>query len=248
MKYAIIENEEISRLNLLNIIKNIRPSFECVFMAETVADTVEYFSTQQDVQLVFMDVELGDSDCFNIFKQIEMDLPIVFTTAYDEYALRAFKVNSIDYLLKPIMEDDVLHAIEKLEKSLEKKNDYRNLAKEMALAPRGRLLVGNSAGYSLVKTEDIAWVEAEDKTILLVLKNGRKMITDLPSLGDVIAKLDPNVFWQVSRSVVASVDSIAKVSKFFKGRLSVELRAKDLTRTEIVSSQRKQKFLEWLGY
>ena len=119
MKYAIIENEEISRLNLLNIIKNIRPSFECVFMAETVADTVEYFSTQHDVQLVFMDVELGDSDCFNIFKQIEMDLPIVFTTAYDEYALRAFKVNSIDYLLKPIMEDDVLHAIEKLEKSLE---------------------------------------------------------------------------------------------------------------------------------
>lgn len=248
MKYAIIENEEISRLNLLEIIKSIRPTYECVFMGETVADTVEYFSTHHDVQMIFMDIQLGDGNCFNIFNHVEIDLPIIFTTAYDEYALQAFKVNSVDYLLKPIMEEDVLAAITKLEKIQQKKHNYQDLAKDLAANPRDRLLIGNNAGYVLVKTSDIAWLEAEDKLITIVMKNGRRMITDLPSLGDAMAKLDPNAFFLLSRSVVASIDSIAKVSKYFKGRLSVELRAHDITRTEVVSSQRRTDVLQWLGY
>lgn len=248
MKYAIIENEEISRINLLEIIKKIRPTYECVFTGETIADTVEYFSTHHDVQLLFMDIQLGDGNCFNIFSHVEIDIPIIFTTAYDEYALQAFKVNSVDYLLKPIIEEDVMSAICKLEKIQHLKHNYQDIAKVLTTNRRDRMLIGNNAGYALVKTEDIAWFEAEDKIITIVMKNGRRMITDLPSLGDAMSKLDPNVFFLLTRSVIASIDSITKVSKYFKGRLSVELKALDYSRTEIVSSQRRTEVLKWLGY
>ena len=248
MKYAIIENEAFARMSLQSIMKKLRPSYECAFEGETVAESVAYFSTHHDVDFVFMDVALGDGDCFNIFHQIDLKLPIIFTTAYDEYAVRAFKVNSIDSLLKPILEEDVAFAMNKLEGQLGKQRDYHDLVNNLQQGSRGRLLIGTSAGYLLIKTEDVAWLEAEDKIIQLVLKKGRKVITDFPSLGDALDKLDPNVFFQLSRSVVASVDSIVRVSKFFKGRLSVELKAQDLARTEIVSSQRRQDLLDWLGY
>ncbi len=250
MKYAIIENEEFAFINLKEVISAVRPNYECIFSAETVKDSVEYLSRPNDVGLIFMDIELDDGNCFEIFKQVDIQTPIIFTTAYDEYAIKAFKVNSVDYLLKPVAEEDVERAIHKFE-SMHSASmpDYSNIAAEIAkYHQRQRILIGDGSGYSFVYTDDIGWFEAEDKYITIVLTDGKRRLTDISSLANVISVLDPNRFFQLSRSVVASIDVIGKVSKYFKGRLKAELTAGTERRTEIVSAARRLEFLDWLGH
>lgn len=135
MKYAIIENEVFARLNLQNIVETLRPGYRLVFTAETVADAIAGISSNSDLDLVFMDIELDDGNCFEIFDRIMVKTPVIFTTAYDDYAIKAFKVNSIDYLLKPVVEDDMKAAIEKFEEHTAPSGngiDYQQLSKAMA--------------------------------------------------------------------------------------------------------------------
>ncbi|MGN0238377.1 MAG: LytR/AlgR family response regulator transcription factor [Lepagella sp.] len=251
MKYAIIENEKFAMINIREVIKSVRPDYTCVFTAETIEECVEYFSRTPDVQLIFMDIELDDGNCFEIFRQVDIKTPIIFTTAYNEYAIQAFKVNSIDYLLKPVAEEDVERAIKKYETihSAPALPDYQEIANRLAPKPtRRRILISDKNGYSFVTTDEIAWFEAEDKYVSIVLNSGDRLFTDFASLSDVIEVLDPDRFFHISRNVVASIDSIAKISKFFKGRLQVDIIASDKTRTEMVSAARRVDFLEWLGH
>lgn len=249
MKYAIIENEEFARINLREVIESVRPGYKCVFTAETVEECIGYFSADPDIQLVFMDIELDDGNCFEIFRRTEIKTPIIFTTAYDEYAIQAFKVNSIDYLLKPVSEEDVERALRKFESiQSHSPRDYRDMAAEITSRRRHRILISDSGGYSFVSTDDIAWFEAEDKYISIVLLSGKRLLTDFASLSDVMEALDPDRFFQISRKVVASIESIGKISKYFKGRLQVNLEVSNEKRTETVSAARRAEFLGWLGH
>lgn len=251
MKYAIIENEEFARINLRNVIETVKPEYECVFTAETVEECVRYFSSSPDAQLIFMDIELDDGDCFELFRNVKVNIPVIFTTAYDKYALKAFKVNSIDYLLKPISESDVLEALVKFENITAPRaaSDYRQIAEDLSKKrTRHRMLINNGDVYSFIHTDEIAWFEAEDKYVSIVMKTGKKTLTDFASLGEILQVLDSNEFFQVSRSAVASISSISKISKYFKGRLRVELKAGDTTRIETVSAARRPEFLDWLGH
>lgn len=250
MKYAIIENEEFARINLMEVIKSVRPDYECVFTAETVEDCVDYFSKNYDAQIIFMDIELDDSDCFELFRRTDIKTPVIFTTAYDKYAIDAFKVNSIDYLLKPVSEEDVERAIKKFESMQPGEDrDYREISAEIVKArTRRRILISDRAGYSFVSTDDIAWFEAEDKYISIVLLTGKRILTDFASLSDVVEVLDPDRFFHISRNVVASIDSIGNVSKYLKGRLRVVLEIPGESRTETVSAARRSEFLGWLGH
>ena len=249
LKYAIIENEEFARLNLQNIIESICPESTLLFTAETIEESVESISLHQDCDVIFLDIELDDGNCFEIFRKIEVKPPVVFTTAYDEYAVKAFKVNSIDYLLKPISESDVTIAVKKLYNSMHRNRDYLQAADEMSeYKKRNRMLVCTGTEYMHINTTEIAWFEAEDKYVNIVTVSGRKIITSFESLPYVMKALDSNQFFQLSRSVVASITSISRVSKYFKGRLKVELRAGEHIRTEIISAARRNQFLEWLGH
>lgn len=250
MNYAILENEEFARRNLRNIIQNIRNDAVCVFMAESVAEAVSYFSKDPELDLIFMDIELDDGNCFEIFKQCDLRFPVIFTTAYDEYAVRAFKVNSIDYLLKPYGDDDVRAAIKKYEQRvMPVQPDYPAVGHEISRSrARSRILISSGDTYTYMRTEEIAWVEAGDKYISVILAGGRSVLTDFASLGDVLDVLDPEEFYQVSRSVIASIGSISKISKYFKGRLIVQLKAGQTERNETVSAARRDEFLAWLGH
>lgn len=251
MKYAIIENEIFARLNLQSIVENLRPSYELVFTAETVTDSIAGISSNSDLDLVFMDIELDDGICFDIFDKIKVKPPVIFTTAYDDYAIKAFKVNSIDYLLKPVSEDDVEAAIKKYEERSAPAAtaiDYQRLSKAMAATRANtRILVTDGDDYSFVNIADIAWFEAANKYIFVKLNDGTSHLTESTSLSEVLPALDPDKFFQLSRSVVTSVEAIVKVSKFFKGRLHVTLQAGPIKRSEIVSAARRQDFLNWLG-
>lgn len=256
MRYAIIENEEFARLSLQHTIEALRPGYECIFTAETISECIHFFNTSPDLQLIFMDIELGDGSCFEIFNQIDIDIPIIFTTAYDEYAIRAFKENSIDYILKPVTEEDLELALKKFERivgriegdTFSRTPHYSEFASGMSKRNHERVLISNGDGYSFVNIADVAWAEAGDKYITLVLKDGTMCITDLKSLGEVAEVFPSDTFYQVSRSVITSIDSIAKVCKFFKGRLRIQLEAGTHTRTETLSAPRREDFLNWFGY
>lgn len=249
MKYAIIENEEFARINLREMVKTLRPDYILAFTAETIEESVRNLKKSADINLIFMDIELDDGNCFEIFNQTDIKIPVIFTTAYDEYAVRAFKVNSIDYLLKPISEDEVETAIRKFEKRNSIVHDYRQVTKEFSSQKiHKRLLISDGAGYSFVHTEDIAWFEAEDKYVSIRLKSGKSLFTDYASLSDLTQILDPESFFQISRSVISSISAITKIDKYFKGRLQVKLQAGSEHRTETVSAARRPEFLEWLGH
>ena len=115
INYAIIENEEYAKRMLEHSISTLRPDYRLVFTSDNIADTVDWLASRADVDLIFMDIELDDGNCFDIFNQVHVDTPVIFTTAYDDYAIKAFKVNSVDYLLKPVKQSELQTALTKME-------------------------------------------------------------------------------------------------------------------------------------
>lgn len=246
MRYAVIENEEIARQSLCAMVARIRPNYELAFTAESVAETVSALRVN-DVDLIIMDVELTDGDCFEIFNRTRIVTPIVFTTSYSEYMLRAFKVNSIDYLLKPVTPDDLAQTLEKFETIVATRAapDYADFASKAS--PRNRILTVSGDNYDYVLIEDIAWLVSEEKCIFAVLADGRRRLTEYANLTSAAETVSGHDFFQVSRSVLASISAVDRVSKWFGGRLAVTLHAGNATLRETVSAARRDSFLAWLG-
>lgn len=246
MRYAVIENEEIARQSMCAMMARVRPDYELAFTAESVVGTVEALR-DHPVDLVIMDVELTDGDCFEIFGRVRVTTPVIFTTSYSEYMLRAFRVNSIDYLLKPVTPDDLARALEKFETlaSTRQVPDYAAFARKAS--PRNRILTVSGDNYDYVLIEDIAWMVSEDKCIFAVLSDGRRRLTEYPNLASAAEAVRGHDFFQVSRSVLAAISAVCGVSKWFGGRLVVTLRAGQSTQRETVSAARRDSFLAWLG-
>lgn len=256
MNYVIIENERLALDLMKAIIKRVRPEWELIFTAATVADTVNFFEVNPDVDICFMDVELNDGDCFSIFSQIDVGVPVIFTTAYDDFILKAFKVNSIDYLLKPILETDVEQAILKYERFHAKRATsnieiYRHL-KELSDANRSkpslhRVLTVSGDRYSFVPVDNIAWLISEDKYVYVVDLEGNRKLTTFTTLGEAHEMLDRDSFFYLRRNLICSAEAIKSVSKYFKGRLKVTLTSGVHEVEAIVTSEKRQIFLNWLG-
>lgn len=249
MKYAIIENERVSLESLRQKVESVRRGYELTFTAESVEEAVEYFSGQPEAELVFMDIELVDGNCFDIFEQVEVKSYIIFTTAYDEYAIRAFKVNSVDYLLKPITEDAVRTAIDKLERMQgATRMDYRRLGEEVhKRKPRRRLLLMSGDNYFYEELGNVSYFLSEEKYVYAVLLSGRRRMTEFKNLTEAEELLRGADFFQVSRNILASINSISKVSRFFNGRLKVIVKAGDEEQEVVVSAARRKQFLDWMG-
>lgn len=258
MRYAIIENEEFARLLLCGMIAEMRPEWTCVFTAESVEDTLEYLrGLKVQPDLIFMDIELDDGNCFDIFKNINIESPVVFTTAFKDFALQAFDVNSVGYLLKPITREkltQMLCKIENLGRFLKSSphNDSAIPLQDLRLpkqtASHGRILISHRDSYTFISSDEVAFFTAEDKCVSVTLKNGTSYLTDFSTLSECMEILDSNRFFHIARNMVANIESISKVTKFFKGRLNVEIRVGDTSQIVTVSSARKAEFLKWLGH
>lgn len=256
MRYAIIENEAFARMHLQDIISRLRPEAALVFTCESVEESVEMLSRHRDLDLIFMDIELVDGTCFDIFESTVVSSPVIFTTAYDRYALKAFKVNSVDYILKPIMEGDVEFALSKYEASraASPSIDYKSLL-ETLLPPSAaaekaypqRILVASGDNYSYVPVQEIAWLFSEDRYVFLYLHGGTKKMTDLTNLGKAEQMLDPKSFFRISRNIIASITAVKTTSKYFKGRLKIALSAGSIEEKVILSATKRSDFLNWLG-
>ena len=251
MNFAIIEDEPYSAESLKFTMQKLYPAYKLAFMSATIAESVEQIKANPQLDLIFMDIELADGNSFDIFKEVNVAVPVIFTTSYNEYAVQAFKVNSIDYLLKPFSDADLALAITKFERYQERNKPAipQELIQQLSMSSKRPMRIRIEAGdnYKYVNLDEVAYFLSEDKYVLAVLKTGRKVITSFANLQDLEDLLPESEYFRVTRSVVASIGSIKSVSKFFRGRLSVIIEAGNTEERVMISSTRREAFLNWLG-
>lgn len=248
MKVILVEDEKHARDNLEHLLLEISPEIEILAKLESVKRTVEWLSNNQ-ADLIFLDIHLADDLSFKIFDQIKVTTPVIFTTAYDKYALKAFKVNSIDYLLKPIDEEELAASIEKFKTTQSTSGvDYSQI-QELINQPKKqyqqRFLVTRRDKIKSLVVDQIAFFEGEDRYVYLVNKEGNRFIVDY-KLSDLEEILDPKIFFRLNRSFIAHFDAIDLITGVSKSRLKVELTPK-AKRDIIVSSANTKHFKAWLN-
>lgn len=252
MKVLIIEDESLLAKELQRTLKSIRPDFEVVHVIRSVAEGIEWFSEKRNIDLIISDIQLMDGTSFELFKHIQISTPIVFTTAYDEFAIKAFKLNSIDYLLKPIDEKDLVASINKYEtlwgtkKVLDIEVLNHLISKNTEQTYKSKFLIRVGDQYKKVESEDIGFFFAEGNTVYLVQKNGKKLIVD-HSLDQVTPQLDPKKFFRVNRQLLLNNSSIRGIHKYFNSRLKLEIHP-TYEQEVLVTRSRVNDFLNWMDY
>ena len=247
MKYLIVEDERFAYEEIKRMVEQLRPDYVFAGRTESVADTVNFLKNNF-VDLILLDIRLADGTCFEIFEQMKISTPVIFTTAYDEHAIRAFKVNSIDYLLKPIEESDLLLALEKYELLKVEKQpaiDYKKLEEALlGKQTKNRFIVQVGDAYHHINTNDIAFFYSEDKVVFLHTFSGKRHIIDY-TLGQIEQQLNRKMFFRVSRNCIANINSIKKISKYFNSRIKLTLQP-ECPFEILVSRVRVSDFMKWI--
>lgn len=205
---------------------------------------------ESDVSLVFCDIQLADGLSFEIFEHVKVSTPVIFTTAYDEYAIQAFKTNSVDYILKPIDIDELELAIEKFERFFQKETgkaskvkDFSAILESIAVKNyRNRYLIKVGEKLHSILSDDIAYFFSEDKSNYIARYDGKTFIID-KSMDQIFAELNPERFFRINRSCILAMEAIKDIIQFSNSRLKVRLTD---GREEIVSRERVQEFKSWL--
>lgn len=232
MKALIIEDEFLAQMSLESAINQYIPDVEVVGKIDSVEKAILWFSNPDNkVDIAFMDVELSDGMCFNIFDEVKIDAQVIITTAYDTYAIKAFKICSVDYLLKPIDTNELIIAVNRCRENRNNKKqiDYDTLLSafnSMRTVPvnqyKERFSVRLGDKIVIIQMSNVAYLYSEDKTNYVVMKDARKYIIDA-SLNEISETLNPSDFFRLSRSVVASVGAIQKVMRYSNSRIKVIL-------------------------
>lgn len=243
MNVLIIEDEQLTQEELIRIIRKRFPHMTISAQIGSVKESVEWLR-ENTADLIFMDIHLSDGISFDIFDYVEIRTPIIFTTAYDQYAIQAFKVNSIGYLLKPIMEKDLVSAVEKLEYQPDRLKELLRFLNP-SRSYKSRIVIKTGDKFSFLDINDIAYFYAEERVTFAVPKQGKPRIVDY-TLESLEQQLDPKQFFRLTRGCIASIDSIRDVSKHFNSRLKIKL-TPEYTGELLVSRVRVEDFLKWLN-
>ncbi|PMD92354.1 DNA-binding response regulator [Siphonobacter sp. BAB-5405] len=243
MNVVIIEDEFFSAEKLRILLQQIDPSLDVLAVLPSVEKAVSWFSTHPEPDLIFSDIQLEDQESFALFERLAIDAPIIYTTAYDQYAIQAFKQNSIDYLLKPINPEELRAALKKYEYL-----SQRFLAKGSETPksePKERFMVRKGNGFTVVKAQDIAYFKSDQKLSFLITFDGQKLLVDA-TLEELTEQVDARRFNRISRNRLVCIDSIQKIHPHFNGRLKLELIPADEEEV-YVSRDRVQAFKEWIN-
>lgn len=250
MKVLIIEDENINANRLKRLLEELEPNLEILAVLDTVAGSIEWLHSNPMPDLITMDIRLADGISFSIFDEVAISCPILFTTAYDEYAIRAFKVNSIDYLMKPIEKNELENALAKyraLPKPASGNADIASVLKNLMNKPtyRMRFLVAYRDGYKAVDVSDIDFIYSEFKTTHLFLKSTMTAIPVVQTMEELEQELDPEVFFRASRQVFIRAESIKTISNYFNAKLKIQLK-NDIEREVIISREKAPLFKQWM--
>lgn len=249
MKIIIIEDELPAARRLKRMVLELFPETQILAEIDSVEDAVDWLKNEEQADLLLMDIQLADGLSFEIFEQCSVETPVIFTTAFDEYTLKAFKTNSIDYLLKPVNKDELKNAIDKFQKLQTPSNPSLNMIQkvwESLQQPnyKKRFMVKSGQQFTFAKTTEIVWLSTEDGLLMLTNKEGKRFLVE-GTLEKVLQQLDPKVFFQISRNRIINIDAILKVIPISNSRLKLEMSVKD--KEDIyVSRARVGAFKEWL--
>ena len=250
-RILIVEDEYHAQKYLSNLLKNVIPNVQILDMLDSVEDTIDWFNTNAAPDLIFMDIQLADGLSFNIFKKVEIEAPVIFTTAFDQYTLQAFKVNSLDYLLKPIDPEELEKALCQYDKYYQNKNKtVDNSIIEQLLGTltkkeyKERFLVKIGQQLTYLKVAEIAYFYSNEGLIFACQQNGKRHNLDytLDQLADV---LNPADFFRINRKIITNLNSIKKIHTYFNSRLKLEL-VPAISLETIVSRDRVSDFKKWL--
>lgn len=250
MKVIIIEDEIVAAQTLSRFISEIRSDFDIVATLQTVEESVEWFQKNQAPDLAFMDIHLADNSSFAIFDRVKVDCPIIFTTAYNEYALEAFEVNGIDYLLKPINKARLSQAIVKYDNLSRSKGDNTAMITNLLATlnekqnhRRSHFLIPYRDKLIPLAIKDIAYFMAEYKIAKVVTFDGRSFSLDY-SLEELSKHLNPEIFFRVNRQYIVAHEAISDIVLWFGGKLSVNLSV-PVPDKIIVSKAKAAEFKDW---
>lgn len=249
MKVVVVEDEIIAAQALSRLIQEIRPDFEIVAILQTIEESIEWFGANALPELVFMDIHLADGFSFEIFDKIQISCPIIFTTAYNEYALEAFEVNSIDYLLKPISKKRLTQALDKFGNFSYRKDNSQLLVElfsklnEQQFPSKSHFLIPHKDKLIPLAVSDIAYLVAELKVARVVCHNNQSYPLDY-SLEELMKHLDPKLFFRINRQYIVAHKAINDMSIWFGGKLSLNLSVPTPERI-MVSKAKVPEFKAW---
>lgn len=250
MKTLIIEDEKAAVRNLTALLNEVAPDIEIVDVLDSVSVAIDWFGTHAMPQLVFMDIHLADGSAFEIFDYVRIACPIIFTTAYDEYALKAFKVNSIDYLLKPIGEEEISTALDKL-KHLHMSSQEENFHKLISSLKREEsyrthfLVPVKGDKFLPLSVDMVSYFYIQEGMVKVMTISGKEYI--LPqTLDELVDSLNPALFFRVNRQYLISRESVKDIDLWFNNRLAVNLKI-PVEDKILISKAKVAEFKEWFS-
>ena len=253
MTTLIIEDEEPAYRRLHKMMKELEPGHTLLNQIVSVSSAVKWFKENDAPDLIISDIQLSDGISFEIFKQVDIKCPVIFTTAYDQYAIEAFKVNSIDYLLKPVKKEELEKAVSKF-KALTPATaapaiDINKLLQSLQPAAgteyKKRFVVRYGEHIKTIDIEEVVYFYTEDKATFLCTKDARRFVVDF-NLDTLDSILDPKIFFRINRQFIISIHSIAEMFAYSKSRVLIKLNPAAKHET-IVSTERSADFKHWLG-
>lgn len=249
MKIIIVEDEINAFEYLADIAKDVIPNMELLQHLDSVEDSINWLHNRGDeVDLIFLDIQLSDGLSFEIFKHVDVKAPIIFTTAYDEYAIKAFKLNSIDYLLKPVSKEDLVNAIKKLRQSVSEDANVsaiKDILNNYSNNKRNRFLVKKGNHFEFVSVNDVSFVHSEDSLTFLYMNDGRRHLYS-QTVAHLEQELDSSTFIQINRKQIVNINSVKKIHPYLNQRLKLDLGRNDGGLDFVVSRNRTMEFKQWV--
>ncbi|GHA63516.1 LytR/AlgR family response regulator transcription factor [Pontibacter akesuensis] len=252
MRILIVEDEKLASDRLANMLLKLNSTAEVLATAPSVRKAVELLKLKPQLDLIFMDIQLADGLSFEIFEQVPVDAPVIFTTAYDAYAIKAFKVNSVDYLLKPIDEDGLQAALEKFRKlsrqtaapqvgALEQAMQFLNGGKSY----KSRFVVKVGEHLHMIPVEEVDFFYSYEKATFIQCNSGKRYAIDY-TMEQLEQLTDPQLFFRVNRGFLISLKAVKDIVAWSNSRLKLELRHNSPAGEVVVSREKVQLFKEWL--
>lgn len=258
MKVFIVEDEELAVKKLRKTLESVDNTAEVVGVADSIRASVTWLQNNPAPDLILMDIELCDGQSFEIFDKVEVKSTVIFTTSYDEYALKAFKVNSVDYLLKPVQKEDLKTALAKLQsmktmygaKSDAPALNVESLVKELQLKLqprefRKRFLVKHAQKLVSIDVEEVAYFYSDGRLNFFKTYDNRKFVVDY-TMDELEEMLDPERYFRISRAFYVSIISIDQIHDYFGNRLLLHLKPA-VDKEAIVSREKVTEFKQWMG-
>jgi len=251
MKVLVFEDEKLASERLVELIKEIRPDAEVIASLKSVEAGLLWLENNEEPDLLISDIQLLDGSSFEIFDQHPIKCPVIFTTAYDEYAIKAFQVNSIDYLLKPIQKQKLALALEKYENRVSGSasasldiDKIREAIQGSNVQYKSRFLVKFGQRIKAIPVEQIAYFFSQDKLSYLMCFDGKKLPLD-QTLEELEAVLDPKNYFRVNRKFIVHFNAVSDIHPYFKGRVKLDLQP-GINDEIVISSDKTPLFKQWL--